>query len=781
MNKAKSFLIILFLCCLSTKVNAQFITIDDQKTPQQLIEDILVNNSCAAATNSTGNGDNFRPGKQSFGYFNSNGSNFPFAEGIVLATSTAESAVGPFVSDLTSSDSPNWLGDSDLDQILGIHSINSTVLEFDFIAYTSALSFNYIFASNEYQYDYPCEFSDGFAFLIKEVGTSDPYKNLAVLPNTTTPVSSINIRPKIEPGTRPGGINYQGCAAANENYFHGLNNNTSPVNYAGQTTVMTAQTTVTTGKTYHVKLVVADDTYRYLESAIFLEAGSFASKILLGQDRTTATNNPACFGEEIDLNSNLDPATYTFKWFRKNDPTNILGTNSTYKVTSAGNYRVEATVIGTTCVLSGEIKIDYAPEILSSNTSLFQCDDNTDGISIFNLDKANNIVKNNAAYIINEGYYETLAQAQAKNNKIVKPEMYINKYADQIVYARLENEFGCFKIAEVTLKIAPTSIPDPSPISTCDRDEIQDGLYQFDLNTEVTPVITAGLPSGLIATYYLNANDALVEINPLPNIFKNTTAFNQRIYARVVNGPDCYDVVPVNLVVNIFDPPNFQDESKFLCQNGDATLSVAAGFSSYSWNTAPTNNTNMLLVNAPGDYSVTVTDANGCEKTKDFKVILSEPAIITNAVVKDFSGNENSVSIEYSGVGNYEFSLDGTTFQNDPLFTSVPAGTYTAVARDKKGCGLSNAFVVYVLDYPRFFTPNGDTFNDLWLIGDSNLLPNYTLNIFDRYGKLLKQMNQNSPGWNGIFNGQLLPSDDYWFTLIFVDGKNVKGHFSLKR
>lgn len=783
MKQTRSFFIILFLCVLSLKMNAQVISIDDTKTPQQLIEDILVNSSCAAASNSTGTGDTFRPGRQSFAYFNSNGSSFPFSEGIVLVTSTAQSAVGPFVSELLSNDSPNWLGDSDLDQTIGSHSVNATVLEFDFIAAANSLSFNYIFASNEYQYDYPCNYSDGFAFLIKEAGSSGPYTNLAVIPNTNTPVSSIDIRPKIEPGARPGGITYTGCEAQNVNYFDGLNTNTSPVNYAGETVVMTAQSTVIAGKTYHVKLVIADDRNRNLESAIFLEAGSFASRILLGQDRTTATNNPACFGEEINLDTHLDPVSYTFKWFIKDDPTTILGTGSTYKVVNAGNYRVEATVIGTTppCVLSGEIKIDYAPQILSTNTILLQCDDNADGISIFDLSKANNIVKNNVSTITNEGYYTTLANAQTKTNKIATPNNYINKANNQIVYARLENEYGCFTTAEVTLQIAATSIADPTPINTCDGDAVQDGFYQFDLNAEVTPKITAGLPSGLSANYYLTANNALTETNQLPNIFKNTTAYNQTIYARVVNGPDCYDVVPVPLVVNTFDPPNFENESEFLCKGGDVTLTVNPGFSSYSWNTAPTNTSNTLTVTTPGDYSVTVKDANGCEKTKTFKVILSEPATITNAQVKDFSGNDNSVLIDYTGVGNYEFSLDGLTFQDNPLFTGVAAGTYNAVARDKNGCGLSNSFLFYVLDYPRFFTPNGDGYNDLWVIEDSNLLPDYTIHIFDRYGKFLKEMNKNSVGWNGLYNGQQLPSDDYWFTLIFVDGRNVKGHFSLKR
>lgn len=784
MNKAKSFLLILFLCCFSVKMNAQVITIDDTKTPKELIEEILVNNACAATSNSIGNGDTFRPGKQSFAYFNNNGSSFPFKEGIVLATSTAQSAAGPFVSNVNdgADDSAQWGRDSDLDEILGINSINTTVLEFDFIAYTSALSFNYIFASNEYQYNYPCDYSDGFAFLIKEVGTADVYKNLAVIPNTNTPVSSINIRPKIEPGTRPGGVNYPGCPASNEGYFNGLNTDTSPVNYAGQTIVMTAQTGVTAGKKYHVKLVIGDATVRLQNSAIFLEAGSFASKIVLGEDRTIAANNPACFGEKILLDSKLTAAGYTFKWYRKNNPAAALSTNPTYEVTDAGNYIVEATVKGTTCVLSGEIKIDYAPEILSTNTSLLQCDDDSDGISIFDLTKVNNIVKNNVTTIINEGYYESLAFAQSKTNKIAVPGNYINKSNPQTVYARIENTYGCFKIAEVALQIADTPIPDPSPISTCDADDIQDGLYHFDLQNEVTPkIITAGLPSTLTVRYYLTANDALTETKVLDNTFNNTTAYNQRIYARVVNGPSCYDVVPVDLVVNTFNPPNFEAETKYLCKGSTITLSVAAGFASYSWNTDATNTTNSFLVTDSGDYLVTVTDANECEKTKTFKVILSEPATITNAVIKDFSGNDNSVLIQFTGAGNYKFSLDGETFQDEPLFTRVSPGTYNAIAIDKNGCGLSLSYTLYVLDYPRFFTPNGDGHNDLWVIADSNLLPNYTVNIFDRYGKLLKQMNQNSSGWNGIFNGQPLPSDDYWFTLLFVDGKSVKGHFSLVR
>lgn len=386
MKNMKFFLAVLLLCGLSVKMNAQFITIDDQKTPQQLIEDVLVNSSCASATNTTGKGDTFTTGKNSFAYFNAGTSGFPFSEGIVLTTSTSTQGVGPYISDVGGG-SPFWTGDQDLNQILGINSINATSLEFDFVALTDIISFNYIFASNEYQYSFPCEYSDGFAFLIKEKGTSDPYKNLAVIPNTNTPVSSVNVRPDIVAGTGPTGTPYTGCPAANETYFNGLNNNTSPINYAGQTVVMNAQTVVTTGKTYHIKLVIADASQRYYDSAVFLQAGSFAAKIDFGSDRTSASNNPLCFGETYLLDPKLS-AAYSYKWFKNNIQ---VATTPTYNVTDTGTYRVEVTLSPSTCSLVGEIKIDYAPQILSTNTSIIQCDDNTDGFSVFDLTKANKL------------------------------------------------------------------------------------------------------------------------------------------------------------------------------------------------------------------------------------------------------------------------------------------------------------------------------------------------------------------------------------------------------
>lgn len=90
---------------------------------------------------------------------------------------------------------------------------------------------------------------------------------------------------------------------------------------------------------------------------------------------------------------------------------------------------------------------------------------------------------------------------------------------------------------------------------------------------------------------------------------------------------------------------------------------------------------------------------------------------------------------------------------------------------------------ISIIGYPKFFTPNGDGTNDFWQIQgiSSQFQPNSSIYIFDRYGKLLKQLPPLGSGWNGTFNGHLLPNDDYWFKVLLQDGRTFMGHFTLKR
>jgi gliding motility-associated-like protein len=751
---------------------AQYITVDETKNAQQLTEDVFVNSSCANVSNFSVSGDLSSGSKKSYAAFSSGTSNFPFTEGVFLSTWSSSNSVGPFIRNLGGGDS-SWKGDADLNQTIEIKSVNATSLEFDFTPLTNFISFNYIFASNEYQDYFPCEFSDGFAFLIKEAGSSTNYENIAVLPGTTTPVSSTNVHPLINDFNSSFGI-ISGCPAINQTYFNGYNSFNSPVNYSGQTKVLTAQTYVIPNKTYHIKLVIADDEEEYYDSAVFLEAGSFSSKIDLGQDRLLVNNSAVCFGESFIIDTKL-PVNYSYKWFK--DGVEIpLATGTSYTVTAPGIYTVDV-ILSAGCTATEDIKIEYTPKTDLKNALLIQCDDDNDGISVFDLTKIDSVIKNGLSGLSNLEYFESSVAAHEQTNTIPNPTAYKNTVTDQIIFVRVTNALGCPAFAEVTLTTSNHTITSQT-VATCDADGLQDGLHEFDLNSQITPQILNGLPSGLLVNYYLNENDAILEKNPLPNLFTTSIPNQQTLFARIINGSDCYGMSAITLVTYTFDFPNFEDENLILCKNSAVDLSVGDGFSSYLWNTGSTSN--LITITTSGNYSVKVTDLNGCEKTKNFNVIPSETAIITDSIITDFNGTTNSVSIQYTGIGDYEFSLDGLYFQESPVFDGVLAGSYLAYARDKNGCGLSIPYPVYVMDYPRYFTPNGDGYNDLWKIKNLNLFPNAIVTIFDRYGKLLKQLSATSNGWNGTFNGLTLPSDDYWFQLI-LDDRTIKGHFSLKR
>ncbi|TRX41338.1 T9SS type B sorting domain-containing protein [Flavobacterium restrictum] len=771
----KSILSALFLCCFYLGT-AQYIQVDDSYTAKELVENVLVNSSCITVSNSTEKGDLYTPNQKSYGFFKAGTSAFPLQSGIFLSTSSSATVKGPFVSGVRGGGDSQWGGDRDLDQILGISSVNTTALEFDFTALTNFISFNYIFASNEYQYHFPCVYSDGFAFLIKEKGSSENYSNLAVIPATAVPVSSIKIHPKINSSLDIYGFLIPGCDAVNEAFFNGYNPTESPLNFAGQTKVMNAQTTVIPGKTYHVKLVIADDDNAYFDSAVFVEAGSFDAKIDLGVDRTIANKNPICYGDTWLIDTK-QAATNTYKWY-KNGVELPLEKSPSYQVTDSGVYKVDV-ILATTCTVSDDIKIEFTPQIVLQPTTLIQCDTDADGKTIFDLTKVAVAINNNSSGLLKIEYYPNMADAQTDKNTIANPTNYTNTNKDQIAVARVTNSFGCVDYEPIKLVIATNQMVTPSPISTCDTDAIADGLAEFDLDAQVTPTLLYGLPSGLLITYYLSASDATLEQNAVPNLFKNTIPYQQTLYARIINAADCYGIIPITIKVILFDPPNFQDETKALCEQRATQLTVAPDFLSYLWNTG--EKTNAITVNQSGNYSVTVTNGNGCKRTKKYTLKPSGVATITNVTSSDFKGQENTVLIAYTGTGNYEFSLDGVTFQDNPLFTNVAAGHYFAYAKDKNGCGLSAPYTVYVLDYPHYFTPNGDGINDNWNIQNWSILPDATGIIFDRYGKLIYEFSNKSSGWNGIFNGVALPADDYWFTLKFADGGTTKGHFSLKR
>ena len=130
------------------------------------------------------------------------------------------------------------------------------------------------------------------------------------------------------------------------------------------------------------------------------------------------------------------------------------------------------------------------------------------------------------------------------------------------------------------------------------------------------------------------------------------------------------------------------------------------------------------------------------------------------------------------------FALNNITgpYQDQPFFDQLTPNLYTLFIRDKNGCGIVSK-EISVLGFPKFFTPNGDGINDLWQIKgiQSREQVKGNIQIFDRYGKLIAEINPISLGWDGSYNGTQLPSSDYWFNIQLEDGRKFTSHFSLKR
>lgn len=197
------------------------------------------------------------------------------------------------------------------------------------------------------------------------------------------------------------------------------------------------------------------------------------------------------------------------------------------------------------------------------------------------------------------------------------------------------------------------------------------------------------------------------------------------------------------------------------------------------------------LATQDGSYEVIVTKLGpenppNCNyKPTTVIVEKSSPAIATIRVSEPFDNNPAITVNVDSGFGSYIFQLDGGAFQTSNQFFNVSSGFHTVTVRDVKGfCG-DFILTASVIKYPNFFTPNFDGYNETWNITD--LItdhPESVISIFDRYGKLLKQISPTGNGWDGTYNNKDLPSTDYWFTVNYIhegEEKIFRSHFALKR
>ncbi|RWX01060.1 T9SS type B sorting domain-containing protein, partial [Flavobacterium cerinum] len=403
------------------------------------------------------------------------------------------------------------------------------------------------------------------------------------------------------------------------------------------------------------------------------------------------------------------------------------------------------------------------------------------------------------------------------------PRLYTNVVPNSqtILVMVTNNATGCTITKPLQLIVEKAAIANPivitkTPLFACDNDGVNDGFTDFDLTIVETEVLGAQNPNQYKVTYHLSEADADIESdmfpqgkNPItsPTTFINTIAPGQTIWVRVTNMSTvskCHDITSFDIVVEQLPEPKIQGgticidkQTNEVLRTYEITTGLDATDHSFVWKkdgiVIAGETGASLIVDEPGIYSVIAKTTNDCASAEvSAEVLLSSPATkigVGYYVSNAFSDNQ-TITVDVDGYGVYQYKLDEGPWQDSPVFNNVSPGEHSITVRDTKTDNPCEDLVIIganIIDYPNFFTPNGDGFRDTWNIIGLNQ-PDAKIYIFDRYGKLLKQISAVGDGWDGTYNGENLPATDYWFTVTYKEiigdisvTKEFKAHFSLLR
>jgi gliding motility-associated-like protein len=319
------------------------------------------------------------------------------------------------------------------------------------------------------------------------------------------------------------------------------------------------------------------------------------------------------------------------------------------------------------------------------------------------------------------------------------------------------------------------------------------GNETFDLSQQSAVILGIQSTTDYTISYFTSQSDATSNSNAITNI----TTFNppnnpQTIYIRLIFNqfPNCYQTASFDLITGQTPRTNLAPDY-VACDGLPVLLDASIGnlpTTVYSWSNGIS--TPAITVSDIGTTTVSVTATNSygncngtdfsCSATQNITVNIADIPEIDHIETHDWTDNQNSITVITTNQGAYEYSLDGINFQSNPMFSNLLPGLYTVSVRDVGGCRIVTE-VVWLLNYPKFFTPNEDGYHETWYIKNSENEPNFKVFIYDRYGKLIINILSNGPGWDGKYNGKLLFADDYWFTAYRQDGRIHTGHFTLKR
>ena len=530
-------------------------------TVPQLVTNVLINSPCVSATNITWRtGTNFGS-TNGIGFFQNTNPNFPIQSGVILSTGNVMNAPGPN-SSMLSDGNASWTGDANLEATLAAAGIpmvstNASVLEFDFTPISPNFSFDFVFASEEYG-NFQCQYSDAFAFLLTNMNTGVT-TNLAVVPSTNIPISVVTIRDFLYNSS---------CASANAQYFGSFNGGSnaagSPINFNGETQVLTAASPLTPGVPYHIKLVIADRLDQLSDSSIFISSDSFnIGQDVLGLQLTMANNNALCFGTNYNLQTSLSATEYSFVW-EKNGVV-IAGENDpTLNITQAGIYSVTySDIIGNCIPITDSVTVEYFPQIITPNPkNLYKCNIGSATYS-YNLSSNTAIILAGIDPLTQISYFASQSDADNNTNPLA---LSYDSGGSQTIYVRIYNPTtNCFTTKSFQLLLAPPPTANqPQDMIKCEK-VYGTGQAIFNMNTQKSTILGSQSSAIYSVAFYTSQNNADNAINPINNT-GGYNSVNTIIYVRVFNtsDPSCFSVTSFSLIVNLL-PPVDELEDVLIC------------------------------------------------------------------------------------------------------------------------------------------------------------------------------------------------------------------------
>ncbi|MGC4041765.1 MAG: choice-of-anchor L domain-containing protein [Flavobacterium sp.] len=475
---------------------------------------------------------------------------------------------------------------------------------------------------------------------------------------------------------------------------------------------------------------------------------------------------------------------------------NVKACNSyTLPALTVGNYYTGTNASGTMLNAGDVITANQTVYVYANSATTPDCsNEKSFTVTIFNVDDLANVTicENYTLPTISTGRYYTGPNGTGTQ---LAAGSVINSSMTVYIYATSPFTPSCSDESSFTVTIIDTPVANAVPVSlrtVCDQDGTNDGVTSFNLSTLSATILGSQTGAEFSVTYYESMANATTQTNPV------TSSALATVYARVSNSlaPNCYDVKPISIIVNKLPAPTPVDGiicidsetgrllSPYMMYSGLATATHHFIWTNEAGQTVGTSANYQAVL--PGLYTLVATNiATGCSSEPVVVTVTpSEPAVVAYEVSDDFADNQ-SITVTATGQGNnFEYQLDNGLFQDSNVFENVASGMHTITVRDKYGCG-STTIQALVVNYPKYFTPNGDGYNDSWNIRDLSGQSNAQIVIYDRFGKVMTSIRPSNSGWDGTYNGRQMPADDYWFSVTYTDEhqnpQEFRAHFAMKR